>query len=401
MDYTNLRPNQDIDENGLIFEVGSLYAYFQRVKDTRKLKGKQYPLTQLLLLMMMAKLGGEDKPSGIADWIANRVEQLYEMKILHKKRVPSHMTYRRVLANTVKPEEFECLIQEYHQGRLNDGLEMVFSMDGKAVRGTIPSGELRGTHLLSIYVPGQGLVLAEAEVDRKENEIVVAPKILKQVNLQGAIVLGDAMHAQREASDQIVADGGEYIWTIKGNQPRTHWAIEKLFVHEVCNLRQGAPLSKYCQMVSQVNKGHGRIEKRTIMVSTELNDYLDWPHLAQVFRIERTIWYEKYKGRTRQVVYGLTSLTPAKASPERLLALVRQYWGIESGLHYRRDVTLQEDATRLTVGNAGHNMAIFNNLVIGLTLQHGFHNLAKARRLFDAQPAQALSLILSAQTSFL
>lgn len=401
MDYTNLRPNQDVDENGLVFEVDSLYAYFQRVNDTRKPKGKLYPLPLLLILMMLAKLGGEDKPSGIADWIAHRISQLSEMKILSKKRAPSHMTYRRVLAETVKPEEFERLIQEYHQRRLKDGLEAVFSMDGKTVRGTIPSGELRGTHLLSIYVPQQGLVLAETEVDRKENEIVVAPKILKQVNLQGAVVIGDAMHAQRDTSEQIVADGGEFIWTIKGNQSRTHWAIEKLFVHEVCNLRQGAPLSKHCQMVSQVNKGHGRIEKRTIMVSTELNDYLDWPHLAQVFRIERIIWHEKYKGRTRQVVYGLTSLTPAEASADRLLSLVRQYWGIENGLHYRRDVTLQEDATRLTVGNAGHIMAIFNNLVIGLALQFGFHNLAKARRLFNAQPAQALSLILSTKTAFL
>jgi predicted transposase YbfD/YdcC len=401
MDYTNLKPNQDVDENGLVFEVGSLYAYFQCVKDTRKPKGKLYPLALLLMLMMMAKLGGEDKPSGMADWIAHRIEQLFEMKILNKKRAPSHMTYRRVLAETVEPAEFEHLIQEYHQRRLKDGLEMVFSMDGKTVRGTIPSGELRGTHLLSIYVPEQGLVLAEAEVDRKENEIVVAPKILKQVNLQGAIVLGDAMHAQRETSIQIVTDGGEYIWTIKGNQPRTHWAIEKLFVHEVCNLHQGAPLSKHCQMVSQVNKGHGRIEKRTIMVSAELNDYLDWPHLAQVFRIERTIWYEKHKGRTRQVIYGLTSLTPIEASPERLLALVRQYWGIESGLHYRRDVTLHEDATRLTVGKAGHIMAILNNIVIGLALQHGFRNLAKARRLFNAQPVQALNLILSNETFFL
>ena len=107
MDYTNLRPNQDVDENGLVYEMGSLYAYFQRVKDTRKLKGKLYSLPQLLVLMMLAKLGGEDKPSGIADWIANRIEQLNEMKILHKKRAPSHMTYRRVLAETVKPEEFE------------------------------------------------------------------------------------------------------------------------------------------------------------------------------------------------------------------------------------------------------------------------------------------------------
>jgi predicted transposase YbfD/YdcC len=401
MDYTNLRRNEEVDENGLVYEIGSLYAFFQRVKDTRKAKGKLYSLPLLLVLMMMAKLGGEDKPSGIADWITHRIEQLSEMKILGKKRAPSHMTYRRVLAETVKPEEFERLVQEYHQRQLKDSLEMVFSMDGKTVRGTIPSGELRGTHLLSIYVPRQGLVLAEAEVDRKENEIVVAPKILKQVNLQGAIVIGDAMHAQRDTSKQIVADGGEFIWTIKGNQSRTLWAIEKLFVHEVCNLRQGAPLSSHCQMVSQVNKGHGRIEKRTIMVSADLNCYLDWPHLAQVFRIERTIWHEKYKGRTRQVVYGLTSLTPEEASPDRLLTLVRQYWGIECGLHYRRDVTLQEDATRLTVGNAGHIMAIFNNLVIGLALRHGFHNLAKARRLFNAQPTQALNLILSADIPFL
>jgi predicted transposase YbfD/YdcC len=401
MDYTNLQPKQDVDENGLVFEVGSLYAYFQSVKDNRKPKGKLYPMPLLLVLMMLAKLGGEDKPSGIADWIANRVEQLYKMRILPRKRAPSHMTYRRVLAKTVQPDEFERLIQEYHQKRLNNGLEMVFSMDGKTVRGTIPSGELRGTHLLSIYVPQQGLVLAEAEVDRKENEIVVAPKVLKQVNLQGAIVIGDAMHAQRDVSNQIVTDGGNFIWTIKGNQPRTHWAIEKLFVHEVCNLRQGAPLSKHCQMDTQVNKGHGRLEKRTILVSTELNDYLDWPHLAQVFRIERIIWYEKYKGHTRQVAYGLTSLTPHEASPQRLLTLVRQYWGIESGLHYRRDVTLQEDATRLTVGNAGHIMAIFNNLVIGLTIHHGHHNLAKARRLFSARPDLALNLILLADIPFL
>ena len=84
------------------------------------------------------------------------------------------MTYRRVLAETVQQEGFERLIREYHQRRLKEGLEGVFSMDGKTMRGTIPGGELSGTHLLSKYVPQQGLALAEAEVDRKENEIVVA-----------------------------------------------------------------------------------------------------------------------------------------------------------------------------------------------------------------------------------
>jgi predicted transposase YbfD/YdcC len=274
-------------------------------------------------------------------------------------------------------------------------------MDGKTVRGTIPSGEQHGTHLLSIYLPHQGLVLAQAEVDRKENEIVVAPKILQQVPLEGAIVLGDAMHAQREASAQISEAGGDFVWIIKGNQPRTQWAIEKLFVHEVCNLRQGVSLSKHCQRASQVNKGHGRIEKRTILASTELNDYLDWPNVAQVFRIERHVWHEKYQGSTQEIVYGLTSLSPEEAPPEKLLRLIRGYWQIESGLHYRRDVTLREDATRLTVGKSGHVMAIFNNLLIGLCLRNGCKNIAQARRLFCAKPARALDLILSARNPFL
>jgi predicted transposase YbfD/YdcC len=395
MDYTNLAPNQDISETGMIFEIGSLYTYFQRVTDTRKPKGKLYALAHLLVLMMLAKLAGEDRPSGMADWVAHRIEQLHEMKVVPKARAPSHMTYRRVLQDTLQPEELEELIRQYQQNHLEDGEEVVFSMDGKTIKGTIPGGELRGTHLLSIFVPQQGLVLVEAEVDRKENEIVVAPKILQQVNLSGAIVIGDAMHAQRQASAQIVEAGGDYVWTVKGNQPRTEWAIEKLFVHEVCNLKKGAPLSKQCRRTWKVHKGHGRIEKRTILVSTELNDYLDWPYVAQVFRLEREVWHEKYQGRTRQVVYGLTSLAPDKASPEKLLRLTRQYWGIENGLHYRRDVTLHEDGTRLTVGNSGHSMAILNNLTIGLCLQHGHDNLAKARRLFAAKPDLALELLTS------
>jgi len=100
-------------------------------------------------------------------------------------------------------------------------------------------------------------------------------------------------------------------------------------------------------------------------------------------------------------VYGLTSLAPQEASPRKLLALTRQYWGIESGLHYRRDVTLHEDATRLTIGAAGHNMAILNNLLIGLCIRNGFTNIAKARRMLCAHPKYALDLIVSSKNRFL
>jgi predicted transposase YbfD/YdcC len=397
MDYNQLSYAQEVDENGLVFDMGSLYEFFMRVEDVRSSKGKRYRLVTLLVLMLVAKLGGEDKPSGITDWVAERKEQLVALKILKQAEVPCHMTYRRVLQDIVDAQEFDGLISQYHQQRLKEEQEILLTMDGKTLRGTIPFGELRGTHLLTVYVPKQGLVLVQAQVDHKENEIVVAPQVLGQVNLCGAIIVGDAMHTQREASRQVVEAGGHFLWFVKGNQSRTLWAIEKLFIHEVCNLHLGAPLSKEMQRSSWVSKGHGRLETRTLMASTLLNDYLDWPHVAQVFRLERTVWHNRYKGKTCEIVYGLTDLSPQQASPARLLALSREYWGIENGLHYRRDVTLHEDATRLTVGQAGHNMAILNNLVLGLCLHCNLNNLAQARRRFCARPDQALKLILEAQ----
>lgn len=398
MDYTELEPYQEVYSTGLIYDLHSLFAFFTRVTDPRHARGKQYPLALLLVLIVLAKLCGENTPTGIADWVTYRIEELSEMNLLPKKKGPCHMTYRRVLQLIVSPDEMERLLSEYHQACLQQSTELVFSLDGKTVKGTIPSGEMRGTHLLSLYVPEQGLVLVEAKVDLKENEIVVAPEILKQVSLQGVIVIADAMHTQRETSRQILQGGGDYIWMVKGNQARTLWAIQKLFVHEAYNLKNGAPLSKEIRTAETVTKGHGRREKRTLWTSTELNDYLDWPGVGQVFRIERVIWHEKHHGYTRQIVYGLTSLSAEQASPKKLLALVRQYWGIETGLHYRRDVTLKEDATRLTLGNSGHIMAILNNALIGLCLQNGYRNLAQARRLFNARPRLALNLLISTKS---
>jgi len=396
MDYINLRPNQELNENGLVFDLGSLYEYFTKIEDPRDERGKQYALPILLTLLVLAKLGGEDSPSGITDWVMLRKELLMELQVLGRAKTPCHMTYRRVLQDIVSPAELEVLVARYHRQRLQQEQEIVMSLDGKTVRGTIRRGETQGVHLLAVYVPRRGLVLVQAEVERKENEIVVAPHVLRQVNLSGVIVIGDAMHTQREISTQIVQDGGDYVWFAKDNQPRTRWAIEKLFVHEVCNLQKGCALSKDFQLFTKVNKSHGRIEQRTIMVSTLLNDYLDWPHVAQVFRLERIVWHCQYGGKTRELVYGLTSLSPSRAHPAKLLSLIREYWGIENGLHYRRDVTFHEDATRLTVGRAGHNMAILNNLVIGLCLSQHLHNLAHARRRFSARPHEALHLILTA-----
>jgi len=123
-----------------------------------------------------------------------------------------------------------------------------------------------------------------------------------------------------------------------------------------------------------------------------LKDYIDWPYLEQVFKLERRMKNINTGKVHQETIYGITSLSSKKASPKQLLKIVRLEWAIEDGLHYRRDVNFTEDATRFTKGNAGHIMAILNNLTLGLLALKGFHNMASARRYFAAKPTEPFTL---------
>jgi len=104
-------------------------------------------------------------------------------------------------------------------------------------------------------------------------------------------------------------------------------------------------------------------------------------------------------GQVRQeVAYGVTSLRPDEAGPEQLLQINRDYWGIENGLHYRRDKPLREDATRTSNPTLAEAVAILNNLVIGLALHQGWRYLPNARRHFNANLQDALNLVLRRPT---
>ena len=142
------------------------------------------------------------------------------------------------------------------------------------------------------------------------------------------------------------------------------------------------------------SKGHGRLETRTLTTSSQLNDFLDWPFLQQVFQLERYVTICN-TGKTRhEIVYGITNLSPEQALPDQLLYMVRSYWKIENRLHYPRDFTLHEDQTRFKKHSAAHIMAIINNLILGLIAKSDFPFVPSARRYFAAHPDQALSLVL-------
>jgi len=378
---------------GIVFDVGSLYAHFRTLADRRKPKGLRYELALILVLLVMAKICGEDRPSGIAEWAKHRAEMLVEMLRLKRKEMPHHSTYRRILAEVVCVEELEQINRSFLSGKRYFGRQVLVSIDGKVLRGTLDAHQ-RGTYLLAAYLPGEGIVLMEVAYAGKGYEQEAAPRVLKSMDLREKVVMGDALHTQREVSTQIVEAGGEYIWFAKGNQPQLEENIRLWFEPDVQPIPGMNFPPKDLERAQTTSKGHGRLEKRTLTVSSQLKDFLDWPYLEQVFKLERRSITLKTGEIREQIVYGLTSLAREEITPNKLLHLIRFYWGIENGLHYRRDVTLLEDRTRMTQGNMGQAMACINNLVLGILLaKKKYPYLPAARRYFSAHPTEALALI--------
>jgi len=392
MNYSTLIESFQQDADGTVFDFGSLYERLGGLSDSRKRRGRRYELAVILISLLLAKLAGEDEPDGIAEWVQLRSAFFVDIFHLKRKAMPCAMTYRRVLAEAITISELDQLTREYLLSWSGAGQSLQIALDGKTVRGVLAPEETRAIHLLAAYLPREGIVLMQLEVGSHTNEIPTAPKVLKGLDLQGKIVTADALLTQRALSKLIVEAGGDYVWTVKDNQPQLRRDIEQLFVPEVC-LPGTSPVITDQVSVQTVEKNRGRIETRCLTTCSLLTESSDWPYLQQVFKLERRRVLGVTGEIQTEIVYGVTSLTAQAANPQRLLELNRGHWGIENGLHYRRDVTLREDAGRTKFKRFGQVIASLNNLIIGLTIGRGWTNLAQARRYYEAHPDLALKLL--------
>jgi predicted transposase YbfD/YdcC len=380
MNYITLEAGKG---EGVIFDLGALYQRLEAVSDKRQARGIRYRLALILMVIILAKLAGEDTPTGIAEWAALRAKPLTAVFALQRKRLPAHNTIRRVMADGLEAAELESVVKHFlHEAYGGQG-SMLVVLDGKTLRGTIPAGQRQGVHLLAAYLPAEGIVLLQVAVEAKENEISAAPRVIASLDLRHRVVCGDAMFTQRNLSVEVLRQGGDYLWFLKDNQPQLHEEVAEFFVPP--RQAPGWYRPPLPQATAQTqSKGHGRLEVRTLTVIADETGFLDWPGLRQVFKLERVVTRLATGQLTSEVCYGLTSLPPERASARQLLDYTRTYWGIENGLHYRRDKTLQEDATRMSNPNQAQVLATINNFVIGLVKAVGFNNLASARRHFDA-----------------
>jgi predicted transposase YbfD/YdcC len=367
-----------------VFSLQALAERLQTLPDKRDPRGVRYRLDVLLLVAVLGRLAGYSRLEPLAHWARLRGADLAALLGLKRSSMPHQSTWSRVLGHAVDVDELEHILgQFFHEQQATSEVppraSIVLAVDGKTLRGTLPSGQTRGVHLVAAYLPDTGVVLAQVAVESKENEIVAVPKLLSRLDLTGMVVVGDAMQTQRALSSQVVQAGGDYLWFVKENQKALLADLELLFERPRLARGWSDPTTDFTTATS-VDKGHGRLEERSITVSRMLKDYVDWPYLDQVFRLERR---STEQGKTSvEVRFGITSTPPTVATAKRLLEIARTEWGIENGLHHRRDVTLQEDACQVRRGQAPQVLAALNNATIGIVLQAGADNLAAAQRVF-------------------
>jgi len=373
--------NADV-EGAVTFDVADLANYLERIEDPRSEIGRIYPLPMLLIMIILAKLAGQDKPWPMVSWVRERKDELKRLFGWERDQMPCLNTFRTIMEEVVSAQRLEEVFVSYLHERYGGQESELIAIDGKTLRGTIPKGMTRGLHLLAVYLPEEGVTLKQVVVDEKKNEISASRGLLDDISLKRRIVCADAMHTHRKLSVEITARGGNYVWFVKGNQEKLLADVQRFF--EPVRHSAGWHIPALPVQVAQTsNKSHGRLEKRILTLMVDKDDYLDWPALAQLFKLERHVTHIKSGKQTTEVVYGITSCKPENVDAQRLLDLIRNYWGIENGLHYRRDVTLREDYTRFSSHTMATFMACCNNFIVSLVSKLGFSNLALARRRFD------------------
>ena len=332
-------------------------ACFSDLEDPRG-PNRMHDLTELLFIALLATLCGATSCADMA-LFARTKEALLRSVLGLAYGPPSHDTFSRVFRR-LDPAGFEQAFQRF-MAAFSAALKLervhgVVAIDGKALRGAYARGR---SHMPALMVTAWGAQtrLALAKVRAGDGgEAAAARALIALLQLEGCVVTADALHCRHDTAAAILAREGDYVLAIKGNQP-TLLAAAKAAIG-AARRRKGKTSAP------RKERAHGRRERRMAVVATVPagGEALDFPGL-KAFAMIRS---KRGKDKTIERYYLLSRYYP----PARLLAIVRQHWGIENRLHWTLDVVLDEDLARNRKDNAPANLAILRRLVLNIARAH-------------------------------
>lgn len=369
------------------------------VVDPRARRGVRHGLVVVLTAAVCAVVAGARSLVAIAEWVADLPDEV-AVALGTDRRCPSESTIRRLLGR-VDADRLDVVLGGFVQRRcaavIPAGRRRVLAVDGKTLRGSRhiagDGTEVAGLHLLAVIDQHARVVLGQIAVDTAEhgkgseiNRFTPLLDTLTGIDLTGVVITADALHTQREHVTALHARGAHWVLQVKGNQPTLRRQLAELPWRQVEHGHRSA------------ETGHGRREIRTLKVVT-IAAGIVFPHARQAIQVTRRARPVSARGgRTgrwrTETVYAITDLAPHQARPDELAAWIRGHWQIENGLHWVRDVTFAEDASRVHVGAAPQVLASLRNLATSLHRLAGATNLAAALRHHGRNALRPLQLLM-------
>jgi len=379
--------------------AGDVLRALRAVPDPRPGGGRRHPRTYVLAVLVMSfACAGFESLSAAAQWAAGADRALLLAlgaipdPLTGQVHPPSEATIRR-MACRVDREAVEAVIAAWTADRLDpaepEAGRRAVAIDGKTVRGA-RQDDRPAPHLLAACThateAARPVVLAQRQIPGKTNEIPMVAALIQDLRVAGhdpatMVFTLDALHTEHRTAELFQNAGAGYVLTVKANQPGLRTAI-------IGRLRDGTDRPPRS---SRRSRGHGRTEQRLIEVTPATG--IDFPGATQVFRITRYTGGLDGQRERKEIVHGITNLTPSQADPDRLAALIRGHWAIENSIHWVRDMTFGEDAHRARTGNAPAVLAAIRNLVTTALRLAGAVNIAAARRAAALKPATILRLL--------
>lgn len=333
---------------------------FDQLKDPRVNRTKRHSLPDILAIAICGVICGADGWVQIAKF--GRCKQEWFQTFLELPNgIPSHDTFGRVFA-ALDPRAFEECFAQWISALTTASQGRLIAIDGKTLRRSLDTANDKAAiHMVSAWCSANQMVLGQLATDAKSNEITAIPKLLKLLDLSGAVVTMDAAGCQKNNAEQIVQQGGHYILALKGNQGGLHAETVALFDQCLRDDCYGIPYTAD----GTTDGGHGRIEERQIWVTGKVDWFAErdkWKDLRSLIRVraKRTVGSET----SQEDRYYISSL-PA-SDPAGLLAYIRGHWGIENSVHWCLDINFREDDCRIRQGHAAENFSRLNRLALNL-----------------------------------